>query len=51
MRYRFPSRSPGAAMLASSADTLMTEAYEGGGATVAFATVAGFLTSYLLSAV
>jgi ZIP family zinc transporter len=37
------------AVIASLADTLMPEAYEGGGSTVAFATAAGFLLSYLLA--
>jgi len=46
-----PLAFAGGAVIASLADTLMPEAYEGGGATVAFATVAGFLASYLLSTV
>ena len=37
------------AVIASLADTLMPEAFEGGGPTVAFATVAGFLLSYVLA--
>ena len=38
------------AILASLADTLMQEAYEeGGGPTVALATAAGFVLSYLLA--
>ena len=37
------------AVIASLADTLMPEAFEGGGPTVAFATVAGFLVSYVLA--
>lgn len=41
----------GGAVLASLADTLMPEAYEGGGAFVAFATAAGFLLTFLLSQV
>lgn len=38
------------AVLASLADTVMPEAYEGGGINVAYATALGFLLSYLLSA-
>lgn len=37
------------AVLASLADTLMPEAYEDGGPTVALATAAGFVLSYLLA--
>ncbi len=37
------------AVIASLADTLMPEAFEGGGPTVAFATAAGFLVSYVLA--
>ncbi|MBW3593609.1 MAG: zinc permease [Actinobacteria bacterium] len=37
------------AVIASLADTLMPEAYEGGGSTVAFATAAGFLTSFVIA--
>ena len=37
------------AVIASLADTLMPEAFEGGGPTVAFATTGGFLVSYILS--
>ena len=40
----------GGAVLASLADTLMPEAYREGGPFVAFATVAGFLLSFLLAA-
>jgi zinc transporter, ZIP family len=40
----------GGAVLASLADTLMPEAYRDGGPFVAFATVAGFLLSFLLAA-
>ncbi|HEX7255765.1 MAG TPA: hypothetical protein VF236_07540 [Gaiellaceae bacterium] len=40
----------GGAVLASLADTLMPEAYREGGPYVAFATVAGFLLSFLLAA-
>lgn len=40
----------GGAILASLADTLIPEAYREGGPFVAFATVAGFLLSFLLSA-
>ena len=39
----------GGAVLASLADTLMPEAYRDGGPFVAFATVAGFLLSFLLA--
>jgi ZIP family zinc transporter len=39
----------GGAVLASIADTLMPEAYRDGGPFVAFATVAGFLISFLLA--
>lgn len=39
------------AVLASLADTLMPEAYEEGGPTVALATAAGFVLSYLLATV
>jgi ZIP family zinc transporter len=38
------------AVLASLADTLMPEAFEEGGPTVAYATALGFLLSYLISA-
>ena len=38
------------AVIASLADTLMPEAFEGGGPSVAFATVAGFFVSYVLAA-
>jgi ZIP family zinc transporter len=38
------------AVLASLADTLMPEAYEEGGPTVAYATALGFLISFLISA-
>ena len=44
-----PLAFAGGAVIASLADTLMPEAYEGGGPLVAFATVAGFLLSYVLS--
>jgi ZIP family zinc transporter len=37
------------AVLASLADTLMPEAYEQGGPTVALSTTAGFVLSYVLS--
>ena len=37
------------AVLASLADTLMPEAYEDGGPTVALSTAAGFLLSFVLS--
>ena len=40
----------GGAVLASLVDTLMPRAYEQGGPLVAFATVAGFLVSFLLGA-
>ena len=46
-----PLAFAGGAVIASLADTLMPEAFEGGGPTVAFATVAGFLLSYVLSTV
>lgn len=39
------------AVLASLADTLMPEAYREGGPTIAFATAAGFLLSFLVSTV
>lgn len=39
----------GGAVLASLADTLMPQAYKDGGSFVAFATVAGFLSAFLLS--
>jgi ZIP family zinc transporter len=39
----------GGAVLASLADTLMPQAYDEGGAYVAFATAAGFLLAFLLS--
>ena len=39
----------GDAVLASVADELMPDAYEGGGPYVAFATVAGFLTTFALT--
>jgi zinc transporter, ZIP family len=41
----------GGAVLASLADTLMPQAYDEGGAYVAFATAAGFLLAFLLSQV
>jgi zinc transporter, ZIP family len=41
----------GGAVLASLADTLMPDAYREGGAWVAFATTAGFLLSFLISAI
>ena len=44
-----PLAFAGGAVIASLADTLMPEAYEGGGPSVAFATVGGFFLSYLLS--
>ena len=44
-----PLAFAGGAVIASLADTLMPEAFEGGGPTVAFATVGGFLFSYLLA--
>ena len=40
----------GGAVLASIADTVLPEAFEHGGPFIAFATVAGFLVSYLLAA-
>lgn len=40
----------GGAVLASLADTVLPEAFEHGGPFVAFATVAGFLVSYILAA-
>ena len=46
-----PLAFAGGAVIASLADTLMPEAFEGGGPLVAFATVGGFLVSYLLSTV
>jgi zinc transporter, ZIP family len=46
-----PLAFAGGAVIASLADTLMPEAFEGGGPTVAFGTVAGFLLSYLLTTV
>jgi ZIP family zinc transporter len=39
------------AVLASLADTLMPEAYEKGGPTVALSTAAGFVLSYVLATV
>ena len=44
-----PLAFAGGAVIASLADTLMPEAYEGGGPLVAFATVAGFFVSYVLA--
>jgi ZIP family zinc transporter len=44
-----PLAFAGGAVIASLADTLMPEAFEGGGPLVAFATVGGFFISYLLS--
>ena len=44
-----PLAFAGGAVIASLADTFMPEAYEGGGPLVAFATVGGFLLSYVLS--
>jgi ZIP family zinc transporter len=44
-----PLAFAGGAVIASLADTLMPEAYEQGGPTVAFATAAGFFMSFLLS--
>ncbi|MDP8955431.1 MAG: zinc permease [Actinomycetota bacterium] len=44
-----PLAFAGGAVIASLADTLMPQAFEGGGPLVAFATVAGFFLSYLLS--
>jgi ZIP family zinc transporter len=46
-----PLAFAGGAVIASLADTLRPEAFEGGGPTVAFGTVAGFLVSYILSTV
>jgi ZIP family zinc transporter len=46
-----PLAFAGGAVIASLADTLMPEAFEGGGPLVAFSTVAGFFVSYLLSTV
>lgn len=46
-----PLAFAGGAVIASLADTLMPEAFKGGGPLVAFATVAGFFVSYLLSTV
>ena len=44
-----PLAFAGGAVIASLADTLMPEAFEGGGPLVAFATVGGFVISYVLS--
>jgi zinc transporter, ZIP family len=44
-----PLAFAGGAVIASLADTLMPEAYREGGSLVAFATVAGFLLSYVLA--
>ncbi|HEX2069998.1 MAG TPA: zinc permease, partial [Actinomycetota bacterium] len=44
-----PLAFAGGAVIASLADTLMPEAFEGGGPLVAFATVGGFFISYLLA--
>jgi zinc transporter, ZIP family len=44
-----PLAFAGGAVIASLADTLMPEAYEQGGSTVALATAGGFLVSFLLS--
>ena len=44
-----PLAFAGGAVIASLADTLMPEAYRDGGPMVAFATVAGFLLSYVLA--
>ena len=44
-----PLAFAGGAVIASLADTLMPEAFEGGGPLVAFATVGGFFISYVLS--
>jgi ZIP family zinc transporter len=44
-----PLAFAGGAVIASRADTLMPEAYEQGGSTVALATAGGFLVSFLLS--
>jgi ZIP family zinc transporter len=46
-----PLAFAGGAVIASLADTLMPEAYEQGGSTVALATAGGFLVSFLLSTV
>ena len=46
-----PLAFAGGAVIASLADTLMPEAFEGGGPLVAFATVGGFFVSYVLSTV
>ena len=46
-----PLAFAGGAVIASLADTLMPEAFEGGGPLVAFATVGGFFVSYLLATV
>ena len=58
-RLVFPASGPetisiplafaGGAVIASLADTFMPEAFEGGGPLVAFATVAGFFVSYVVS--
>ncbi|MPZ52455.1 MAG: zinc permease [Acidimicrobiia bacterium] len=47
----WPLGFAGGAVLASLADTLMPEAYQEGGPTVAYATALGFLLSFLLSSV
>ena len=44
-----PLAFAGGAVIASLADTLMPEAFEGGGPLVAFATVGGFFLSYVLA--
>jgi ZIP family zinc transporter len=44
-----PLAFAGGAVIASLVDTLMPEAYQDGGPLVAFATVAGFLLSYVLA--
>ena len=44
-----PLAFAGGAVIASLADTLMPEAFEGGGPLVAFATVGGFFISYILA--
>jgi ZIP family zinc transporter len=44
-----PLAFAGGAVIASLVDTLMPEAYRDGGPLVAFATVAGFLLSYVLA--
>jgi ZIP family zinc transporter len=41
----------GGAVVASLADTVMPEAYRQGGLWIAFATVAGFFLSFLLSTI